>query len=121
MSADLELLQRAETLMRERAAAAIHDSVGVGSWHLANRCEVFAGDWTISDRLSIADAEHIASWDPDVALAVADWLHDEAELLPDTIADQIDLGMTPEDAAAMANILHQPALAVARAYLGESA
>jgi hypothetical protein len=56
------------------------------------------------DQQGSADAAHIASWHPAVALAVADWLDDCARLPATTFHGQVFDGR---------------ALAVARAYLGE--
>ena len=132
MSADL--LRRAAALMRERAKAAspapwwVHDANDCDVWWgdqaavravdqdaralrpLMTDAEVEA-TW---DRASTVigndvdraeDAEHIASWHPAVALAVADWLEADA-----TIIERHDLDVTVSQA-----------LAVARAYLGEAA
>lgn len=65
MTPPAETLRRAAALMRERAEA-----VGDG-WYSA-------AAWATASPMSLpiekADAEHIASWHPDVALAVADSL-----------------------------------------------
>lgn len=52
------------------------------------------------------DAEHIASWHPLVALAVADWLDHEAQIADEDAADGYEMGP------------RYPGLVVARAYLG---
>lgn len=108
-----ETLRRAAALMRERAEAAGRD------WNAdcepGDSLHLWVTDYDPSDPtgqtamqrlVGGADApwsEHIASWHPAVALAVADWL--------EYVADQGD----------RAAINHRArALAVARAYLGES-
>ena len=81
-------LREAARLMRERAAAA-----SPGPWHQlcmgSEGCSVL-NDGHLRDRRLVsfsgrkewkadhADAVHIASWSPGVALAVADWLDAEA-------------------------------------------
>ena len=91
MSADV--LRRAADLMRERADATmlVTDEGGLADWH------------TPADLLGMfdeaGDADHVASWSPDVALAVAAWLA----------------------WCARYDAFNGRALAVARAYLGESA
>jgi hypothetical protein len=52
-------------------------------------------------------AEHVASWHPAVALAVADWLEREAALIDAQVFPQSD------------PVMERYPLAVARAYLGE--
>jgi hypothetical protein len=104
-----EILRRAASLMRERAEAA-----DPSPWDAECPDVVGASDeWIVY--ASNGDHErsipHIASWHPAVALAVADWLEAEAEAhfhIGDevrSIYDQPNMG--------------GPALAVARAYLGE--
>lgn len=117
------LLREAAAKMRERAEAAtpgpwraLSETSGAMSWDV----EVVAGDDRlctfdpsdypdgIQDVAPEDDAEHIASWHPDVALAVADWLDlaarraEVAEGLGDGVWMQID----------------RAAVTVARAYLG---
>lgn len=123
-----ETLRRAAALMRERAEAATPgpwrhtDSEAANDvWNggivvvstdgdpIAN-CE---DEWYEPDPgepAPVNDAEHIASWHPAVALAVADWLEAEAE---SHRADVV--GPFPSGCCRMSQ-----ALAVARAYLGES-
>lgn len=101
-----EMLRRAAALMRERAEAA-----NEGPWLTASdnkRRDVLAGSGgAIKSRH--ANAAHIASWHPAVALVVADWLEAEAE------SHRVDLvGPYPSGCCRMPQ-----ALAVARAYLGE--
>lgn len=91
-----ETLRRAASLMRDRAEAA---GATEGWWGIEPL--VRALDGTFSPPDARADAKHIASWRPAVALAVADWLDDAATLADET--GRID----------------RHALAVARAYLGE--
>lgn len=82
-----EILRKAASLMRERAEAAT------------------PGPWIPFD----ADADHIASWHPAVALAVADWL--------DATADDWDRSTAPIPVSDI-RLDARAALAVARAYLG---
>jgi hypothetical protein len=64
-----DTLRRAAALMRERAEA-------TDDWYSAQA-------WATASPMSLpiepADAEHIASWHPAVALAVADWLDQHVE------------------------------------------
>lgn len=125
-----ELLRRAAALMRERAEAATGGGFG---WHvtdLAGGNEVWANrdaaGWdafmvaSTATRLNpnpgergYADAAHIASWHPAVALAVANWLDAVADLAPPDPHHADEECETCEQVAA--------ALEVARAYLGEDA
>ena len=120
MSADI--LRKAAAVMRERAEAAIHDSEGATRWtatgdghHAAYGVTTVNGPlWDIVNDVSGPDAEHIASWHPAVALAVAEWLEAKAE--------QDDKG-TCDDPRGCCNLCehdygHVAALAVATAYLG---
>ncbi len=108
-----EILRRAAKLMRERAEAATP-----GPWErpldVRHKNAVIAAlpdgeegsyrDGMIPAGFASRDLEHIASWHPLVALAVAGWLDEVA-------ADcHENLDAWVEDAA----------LAVARAYLGET-
>ena len=102
-----KMLRRAAGLMRERAEAATH-----GPWRRGD-IDTFAEsgfriDYTdvepnVCGGIDPADAEHIASWHPAVALAVANLLDAQA-----------DAGYWEADPDSRA------ALAVARAYLGEA-
>jgi hypothetical protein len=96
-----ELLRRAAAKMRETATAATP-----GPWDAQGR-EVGSGESLVAwvPIGYAADAEHIASWPPAVALAVADWL--------DFIAPFARFG---DDNSPHA----KHALVVARIYLGES-
>lgn len=111
MSADVALLRRAASLMRERAETATPGPFSVidaGGWwtveglerfrHLTN--DVGFGE----DR---ATAVHVASWHPAVALAVADLL--------DRIAWMGGLDPDLLHRVGMAEVV-----AIARAYLGEA-
>lgn len=94
-----ELLRRAAALMRERA------EVGPDHpWSLVEEDQVVArytlGEVVIADYVRDEWADHIASWHPAIALAVADLL--------DTAADT------------GGSWLIEPLLTVARAYLGEA-
>ena len=105
-----ETLRRAAALMRERAEAATP-----GLWVAAvvrGRPIVFdTADLpepvVFDEEFTVGNAEHIASWHPAVALAVADWLEAAAR---DEEADVVTAGRGDD----------YP-LAVARAYLGEDA
>lgn len=88
-----ETLREAASLMRERAEAALASAPGDANWHAVSSL--------MADGKTPRDAEHIASWHPAVALAVADWLESEVN----------EWGDLP-------HMLNPHALAVARAYLG---
>ena len=141
-----EILRRAASLMRERAEAAdagpwTQDSQVRGDTVIFNA----EGEWvtnvtsgrTYAENIvtfdhEVANGEHIASWHPAVALAVADWLATEAaEWEVNFLATQapsrgIDQPPAlhygdPEGAAKNADYHARRALAVARAYLGGAA
>lgn len=111
MSADL--LREAAAKMRERADAAI-----TGTWRddfgrvTTEISEGGYGTALICSPMRLSDAEHIASWHPAVALAVADWLEDEADRIP------------PNETHAITGrgikipLEESPAVRLARAYLG---
>ena len=119
-----ETLRKAAALMRERAEAATP-----GPWVYAYEsvtvevdgctCGTQGGPWGHESgcglelphvEASAPDAEHIASWHPAVALAVADWLDAEADV--DEVAREMGgRGHTEESQC----------VAVARAYLGSDA
>jgi hypothetical protein len=110
-----EILRKAAALMRERAEAATND----GQWFAASGLggpsvisEDSLGDWlgNIAERTSEHDAQHIASWHPAVALAVADWL--------DMVADYVDLALDRRRPGWRATVHH--AEKVATAYLGSA-
>lgn len=104
-----DTLRRASSLMRERANA-----VPVGPWEAKMIHPSMDGhhQYRIGNRRAPAvlpsvlmprhDAEHVASWHPVVALAVADWL--------DATAAAVAAGSWPPGGA----------LAVARAYLADA-
>ena len=96
---ELQVLREAARLMRERAEAATPGGPRWESapdeWGSVRYIFPADSDSAIASVPAVADAEHIASWHPDVALAVADLL--------DVLADPADM---------------PAALAVARAYLG---
>lgn len=74
---DVGLLREAAAKMRERAECA-HQ----GAWLAQASGGVLAGPWYM-DIGDNADAEHVASWDPEVAQAVADWLDFAATWIED--------------------------------------
>lgn len=103
-----ENLREAASLMRERALTATDGPWTHGPhFQRANCASVFAGKRTEGHYLAMyatpADAEHIASWCPAVALTVADWLE-----------------VTARDVGTSSFAFHA-AIKVARAYLGRSA
>lgn len=130
MSADL--LRRAAALMRENAAGATP-----GAWE-----HTYGGIYTAAkkERIGIAyekhvvdeddlnhgedDAAHIASWHPGVALAVAEMVSFVAEVWQDDTECHWPVG-PDEPCGRCADCdrrwIQQRAVAVARAYLGESA
>lgn len=120
-----EILREAATLMRERASTATPGPWFTGRTHTGCVCygcgdplESKAGNqiykvsvypegrnadsvWLTGPRghdepLAAADSEHVASWNPMVALAVADWLDhaasifDDADLEADELAASIE-------------------------------
>lgn len=111
-----ELLREAAALMRSRAQVATP-----GPWEAGERIVwrpssihdidiVTDGDDGRGGVRSPENAEHIASWHPAVALAVADWLDAEADL--DECARSLGARGLTEDAHSVK---------VARAYLGRDA
>lgn len=105
-------LREAAALMRSRAGAATDGPWGVASVG-GQGFAVHRGEHTTVSLFSARyDADHIASWHPAVALAVADWLESVAG------------AMTPpgEDVPAAGRHINSRdeahALAVATAYLG---
>lgn len=109
-----ETLRRAAALMRERTEklppspwypVEIGRAVATSrEWVVDSPSRLVAGNLGLSrDPVAEPMAEHIASWHPAVALAVADWL--------DYAASYAQAGVAP-------SYTHY-ALAVARAYLGE--
>jgi hypothetical protein len=117
-----ETLKRAAKLMRERAEAAtagpwehpLENEVTYGYRQAGGRhvatwiANTDAGDGDISEEQSLANAEHIASWHPGVALAIADALDNEAHAAE----------LVGGDADAV-NLPDERILKVALTYLGE--
>jgi hypothetical protein len=123
-----ETLRRAAALMRERAEAATPGPwkmwdgwgptsdglMGVARFGPDSGERVFIHDEQRDLYASRGNWEHIASWHPAVALAVADWLDDTAnanERLAPLITSSLPDGW---------DVTNRRALAVARAYLGEA-
>lgn len=123
--ASVGLLRQAAALMRERAEKAtpgpwetyrnMHDECFVNDLDRRG-FGVISNPATGRADYGRADAEHIASWHPAVALAVADWLESVAHGWEQTdqhwnheIKHDLGVWKAPE---------HHPALAVARTYLG---
>lgn len=103
-----ELLRRAAAKMRENADAATR-----GPWSVAHvDGQGFAVHHGEHDTVSLysdrPNAEHIASWHPDVALAVADLL------------DEVVAYADYDDLVGSERVTAEAAVALARAYLGES-
>lgn len=110
-----DTLRGAAALMRERAS---NESIPASPWYIEDddyAFNVLAPDpempdapWDVARDVPSNDdasplAEHIASWHPAVAFAVADWLDVTAR----------DVGTS--------SLAYHRALAVARAYLGDAA
>lgn len=73
-----EVLRQAASLMRERAEAA-RDITGASDWHVGGLDHfgdyfVRSSGGRVASQMVEEEAEHIASWHPAVALAVADVL-----------------------------------------------
>ena len=105
MKHDPEIIRRAAALMREQAEAATPGPWQVDPTDGADYVfDVATGGFCFvpdnNCQRPVANAAHIASWHPVVALAVADWL--------EFVATSADFGMEPPIKA----------LTVARAYLG---
>lgn len=103
-----ETLRRAASLMRSRAKAATPGPWQVGQDVDSGQRFIYDERWTELAEVAewsrwLGNPQHIASWHPAVALAVADWLDRIGEMYPDGHS-----------------IGNHHALAVARAYLGES-
>ena len=113
-----ETLRRAASLMRERAEAADKDTFSRSPWSATIFDDGRA--WLKPAHIAMHGypntAEHIASWPPAVALAVADWLEEVAAWMVEGV------GLLPATNIGDAWIgMRQQARAVARAYLGEPA
>lgn len=129
-------LRAAAKLMRERASLATPGPWGtpaecpgeitygyhrVGDRHVATWiATIDVSDEDISEAELAANGEHIASWHPLVALAVADWLDERARELDDMAAGPYGQAGAAFVAGDFGGDI-DPALRVARAYLGESA
>jgi hypothetical protein len=116
MSADL--LRRAAKEMRQRAEDAPHgpwvwEAVGKSGYpqRVTNPEALLVAECFENPDFRAGCAEHIASWHPAVALAVADWLDAQAELVE---TDARLFGKPATDAT------RDAAEVVARAYLGET-
>jgi hypothetical protein len=103
VSAEVELLREAAKTMRERASAA-NTTEARRPYSDPNLTPVPEAEWggLVDNYLGGVIGTHCASWHPAVALAVADWLYDEA----------FDAGRR------VPVYVEPPALAVARTYLG---
>ncbi len=116
-----EELREAAALMRSRAEKAAAQSGP--EWTC--RVQVAGYAWLEPAHIGLhgyqSTAEHIASWHPAVALAVADWLDAEARKREAIEGFDRAYGAEPDAGilAARANDIG-PALAVARAYLGRT-
>ena len=138
-----ETLRKAAALMRERAEAEasrdweavdFNDDPAGPLWGVANDAFFNPPSDDETPWLAVevhtghrATAEHIASWHPAVALAVADWLEAEAaefeKLAVQSAAVNLLLEFADETFAARIGIGYNTltqAIAVARAYLGEA-
>lgn len=102
-----ETLREAARLMRERA-----ECLAPVRWEGSPHGDVHTTDtdW-VCDSGSGETAEHIASWHPDVALAVADWL--------DSTANDVEHVHSPVYNLTSTTVAR--AVAVANAYLGRTA
>ncbi len=108
---EIEMLREAAELMRQRAKAASE-----GPWSAYTDGLVWAnrlGD-PVSASTEPEDAEHIASWHPAVALAVADWLDAAANR-------EQEYRNGPYQCEPIEGDEVHAALTIARAYLGEVA
>lgn len=128
MSADL--LRQAANLIRKRAQAAapgpweaykrnVPEHGGLLVEHLGVQ-DSYADGVFECDNSSRRDVEHIASWHPLVALAVADWLDATAARHASEYGARVrEFGLRHADA--FTPDLDENALTVARAYLGGDA
>lgn len=116
MSADT--LRRAAEVMRSKAEWANEGPWrahwGRDSVHADLRAHPDGGaPFGLSSDLVPPDAEHIASWHPPVAVAVADWLNVVEAWLD-------EFGGMPAESVGEMHIVAKYALAVANAYLRET-
>lgn len=123
------MLREAAELMRKRAGNAV-----VGPWrtepergpgqrltgggHVYSEHVRDVGEFAdeVADTLDMSDAEHIASWHPAVALAVADWLDQWADHL--STCENGDYSCEIGAGSYSDGTCNDAALAVASAYLG---
>lgn len=125
-----ELLRRAAALMRARAEAASPGPWSVNVEHgrdytdeAWSNTDVTADDgksaaWYCDEQEGVENAEHIASWHPAVALAVAKALDDVAQAWENCDGWTRDID---DDSIPFEDTVDGGWLSVARAYLGESA
>ena len=113
MTADT--LRWAAALMRARSEAATSGPWTARKSTVPGICNVRLNGDAMWPSAWPDDAEHIASWHPAVALAVADWLDATAAGWPwdDEVTDYDGNPLT------LAESVDSHALAVARAYLGQ--
>ena len=112
-----ELLREAAALMRERAEAATPGPWQVGEDADSGERFVYSERWTELAQVAewssgLGNPQHIASWHPAVALAVADWINGHARDLA-LAGDHLPSCDSPGDV--------EHALTVARTYLGRDA
>jgi len=119
-----ETMRRAAALMRARAQRCarifggefrIVESDSKNGWPRS----LYNGAELLATRLDHSDAEHIASWHPAVALAVADLL-DKAATLREFLEREPEPTIFGRPVAPIETAWDKEALAVARAYLGEA-
>ena len=122
---DIELLREAARLMRERATAATPSPWKVTDNRSIEAPSGFRGRVVASVGAyesgwpSTPDADHIASWHPAVALAVAAWLESEAELHAEILAAAVAVQIAGGRWRLRLDGSTLPeAVAVARSYLG---
>lgn len=114
-----ETIRRAAASMRERAQGQPETPwLAVAPENAGSLAKIVTADvpeWVVARTLADA-AEHIASWHPLVALAVADWLDSRARDAQDArvVQDSLDLSYCDDPPGI------EWALKIARAYLGES-
>lgn len=103
----VSLLHEAASMMRERAETA--RGLGVKPWRVDGVGIIACGGTHIANPMPDVD-QHIASWHPVVALAVADWLDTTAFHVA---SHECEAECRPSGCQSVAD-----ATAVARAYLG---
>lgn len=108
MTADVELLRRAATKVREAAKAP--QALLPGRWRVDGGVVDAKGDDVVDWAYGDSD-EHIALHDPAVALAVADWL--------DSVVQDVKLNDDGESCECIASDSFHKAVNVARAILRE--